>query len=74
MQEKLKMCLLLAVALYIQVKIYMHYSFMGKLRLPFIDSGLLYGGALLGRFDCLFMHFLLVFAAWTFFENKIMLN
>jgi hypothetical protein len=26
---------------------YMHYSLMGKMRLPFIDSGLLYRGALL---------------------------
>jgi hypothetical protein len=36
--------MLWAVALYIQVKIYMYYSLMGKMRLPFIDSDLLYGG------------------------------
>ena len=30
----------------------MHYTLMGKMRLPFIDSGLLYRGALYGRFDC----------------------
>ena len=31
----------------------MHYSLMGKIRLPFIDSDLLYRGALNGRFDCI---------------------
>ena len=31
----------------------MHYSLMGKMRLHFIDSDLLYRGSLyLGRFDC----------------------
>ena len=30
----------------------MHYTIMEKMRLPFIDSGLLYRGALYGRFDC----------------------
>jgi hypothetical protein len=30
----------------------MHYSLMGKIRLPFIDSDLLYRGTLKGRFDC----------------------
>jgi hypothetical protein len=33
----------------------MHYSLMGKMRLPFIDSDLLFRGALEGRFDCLFI-------------------
>ena len=43
----LKMWSLLAVALYIQVfNNYMHHSLMGKIRLPFIDSDLLYRGAL----------------------------
>jgi hypothetical protein len=43
----------------------MHYTLMGKMRLPFIDSGLLYRGALYshgllyrgalyGSFDCTF--------------------
>ena len=31
----------------------MYYSLMGKMRLSFIDSDLLYRGALLGRFDCI---------------------
>ena len=31
----------------------MHYSLMGKMRLQFLDSGLLYRGALSGRFDCI---------------------
>ena len=29
----------------------MHYSFMGKMRLPIVDSDLLYRGALYSRFD-----------------------
>ena len=31
----------------------MYYSLMGKMKLSFIDSDLLYRGALLGRFDCI---------------------
>ena len=31
----------------------MHFSLMGKTRLPFIDSDLLYRGALKGRLDCI---------------------
>jgi len=30
----------------------MYYSLMGKMRLPFIDSDLLYRGVLKSRFDC----------------------
>ena len=30
----------------------MQYSLMGKMRLPFIDSDLLYRGVIEGRFDC----------------------
>jgi len=36
----------------------MHYSLMGKMRLPFIDSELFYRGALSGRFDCKCKHFI----------------
>ena len=32
----------------------MHYSLMGKMRLPFIDSDLLFRGALEGRFDFIY--------------------
>ena len=35
---------------------YIHYSLMGKMRLPFIDSDLLYRGTLIGRFDSI-QHF-----------------
>jgi len=37
---------------------YMQYSLMGKMRLPFIDSDLLYRGALSGRFDCICTFFI----------------
>ena len=33
----------------------MHYSLMGKMRLVFIDSDLLYRGVLLDKFDCIFL-------------------
>jgi len=33
----------------------MHYSLMRKMRLPFINSDLLYRGALWGRFDWFIM-------------------
>ena len=31
----------------------MRYSLIGKMRLPFIDSNLLYSGALTDSFDCI---------------------
>ena len=31
----------------------MYYSLMEKMRLPFIDSDLLYRGGIEGRFDCI---------------------
>ena len=34
----------------------MRYSSMGTMRLPFIDSELLYRGALKARFDCTKLH------------------
>jgi hypothetical protein len=32
---------------------YMHYSLMGKMKLPFIDMDVLYRSAFLGRLDCI---------------------
>jgi len=33
----------------------MHYSLMGNMSLPFMDSDLSYGAALYGRFDCMLL-------------------
>ena len=52
-QGNLKMWPFWEAALYMQVKLYALFI-NGEMRLPFIDSDLLYWGALWGRFDYIF--------------------
>jgi len=49
----------------------MHYSFMGEMRLPFIDSYLLYRGALKCRFDYIIFQYF-NFCCYSYYEGIVM--
>ena len=46
---------------------YMQYSLIGKMRLPFIDSDLLYRGALYSRLDCTWLILIITFVLFCDF-------